>query len=131
MRIMLTAFIVVGLAAPVLAQTAAPAPGAVPPGAAPAMPGTPGTPGAPGPSAPSAGARPPHGQRMTLAQRFAAANTTNDGKLTLEQAKAAGMQRIVRNFDRIDAQHKGYVTLDEIRAAARASRAANPSAPRP
>ena len=51
-----------------------------------------------------------------LEQRFKAANKTNDGKLTLEQAKA-GMPRVYKNFDKIDADHKGYVTLDQIKEA--------------
>ena len=57
--------------------------------------------------------RPPH---MTMNQRFDAANTTNDGRLTLEQAQAAHMGNIVRNFGQIDADRKGYVTRQDIQA---------------
>ena len=45
--------------------------------------------------------------------RFAAANTTHDGKLTKEQA-ATGMPRVAQHFDEIDAQKVGYVTLPQI-----------------
>ncbi len=51
-----------------------------------------------------------------LEHRFKAANTSNDGKLTLEQAKA-GMPRVAKNFDKIDTDHKGYVTLEQIKEA--------------
>ena len=56
------------------------------------------------------------GSRMDamLEQRFKAANTSGDGKLTLEQAKA-GMPRVAKNFDKIDVDHKGYVTLQQIK----------------
>ncbi|QGZ63249.1 EF-hand domain-containing protein [Paraburkholderia acidisoli] len=56
--------------------------------------------------------------------RFAAANTTHDGKLTRDQAQA-GMPRVAQHFDEIDTQHAGFVTLAQIedfmrtRAAAR------------
>ena len=48
--------------------------------------------------------------------RFNAANTTHDGKLTLEQARAAHMEYVVRNFNAIDTQHQGYVTLADLQA---------------
>lgn len=57
----------------------------------------------------------------TLEQRFARANVTNDGRLTLDQATAT-MPRVAREFQAIDAQRKGYVTLDEIRAFRRTHR---------
>lgn len=60
---------------------------------------------------PSVTARP----RMTTEQRFQAANTTRDGKLTREQAMQ-GYKSIAKNFDAIDATGKGFVTLDDIRA---------------
>ena len=50
-----------------------------------------------------------------LAQRFAAANVTHDGRLTREQAERS-MPFLARDFDAIDIDHKGYVTLPEIRA---------------
>ena len=49
--------------------------------------------------------------------KFKAADKDSDGKLTLDEAKA-GMPRIARGFDKIDAGKKGYVTLDEIKAKA-------------
>jgi hypothetical protein len=63
--------------------------------------------GAPGPTSSSA----PGGG---LAQRFAAANVTHDGRLTRQQAQA-GMPRVAENFDAIDIDQKGFVTLPEIR----------------
>ena len=50
-------------------------------------------------------------------ERFAAADKNHDGKLTLEEAKA-GMPRVAANFDKIDTQNRGYVTTDQIKAAA-------------
>lgn len=61
--------------------------------------------------------------RMTSEQRFQAANTTRDGKLTRDQAKE-GYKSIARNFDAIDATGKGFVTLDDIRAWRKAVREA-------
>jgi len=58
--------------------------------------------------------------------RFNAANTTHDGRLTLEQAQAGNMPILVRHFDEIDAQHRGYVTLQDIRAWRQQSRAGQP-----
>ncbi len=50
-------------------------------------------------------------------ERFAAADKNHDGKLTLEEAKA-GMPRVAANFDKIDTQNRGYLTVDQIKAAA-------------
>jgi hypothetical protein len=55
--------------------------------------------------------------------RFAAANTTHDGKLTREQAQA-GMPRVAQHFDEIDTQHAGFVTLAQIEDFMRARAAA-------
>lgn len=52
-----------------------------------------------------------------IAERFAAADTNHDGKLTLAEAKA-GMPRVAANFDKIDTDHSGTVTLAEIEALA-------------
>ena len=54
-------------------------------------------------------------QGDTLAQSFAAANVTRDGRLTRQQAEA-GMPLVAQNFDAIDFDQKGYVTLPEVRA---------------
>ena len=78
------------------------------------------------PPGPDASAQ-PRGGGGGLAQRFATANVTHDGRLTREQAET-GMPRVARNFDSIDIEHKGYVTLPEIRAFAAERRAAGESA---
>lgn len=67
------------------------------------------TPASPAPAAT------PHARR-TMEERFTAANTTHDGKLTLEQAKAGHLRAITRDFAMIDKAKRGYVTLDEIKA---------------
>jgi hypothetical protein len=66
-----------------------------------------------------------HGRR-SAAEHFADANTTHDGRLTLEQA-TAGYKSIAKSFNQIDVAHHGYITLDDIkawRAAKKAARAA-------
>ena len=97
-----------------------------------------GTPVAPGPAAgapsgpPTAEAPAPvegrrahaHRARRTLAERFAEANTTHDGHLTLAQAQDAHMNAVARDFGLIDKQKRGYVTLDEIKTFRRERRAA-------
>ncbi|MFT0174133.1 EF-hand domain-containing protein [Paraburkholderia mimosarum] len=55
--------------------------------------------------------------------RFAAANTTHDGKLTREQAQA-GMPMVAQHFEEIDAQQAGFVTLAQIEDFMRARAAA-------
>ena len=55
-----------------------------------------------------------HRHYTGLAEHFRAANTTDDGKLTLDQAKQDGWTRVIRHFDEIDATHAGFVTLAEI-----------------
>jgi Ca2+-binding EF-hand superfamily protein len=52
-----------------------------------------------------------------IAERFAAADTNNDGQLTLAEAQA-GMPRVAANFDKIDADKSGTVTVAEIEALA-------------
>ena len=89
------------LAGPAMAQTAAPAPATAAPGAA----------------APATTAKPKAASaREKFEARFDAANTTHDGKLTLEQAKAGKMGALVKQFAAIDATKKGYVTKDEVEA---------------
>jgi Ca2+-binding EF-hand superfamily protein len=51
-----------------------------------------------------------------LEERFKAADKDGDGKLTKAEAEA-GMPRLAKNFDRIDTDHKGYITLDQLKAA--------------
>lgn len=48
--------------------------------------------------------------------RFAASDTNKDGRLTKAEAEAGGMDRVVANFDRLDTQKRGYVTVAEIKA---------------
>ena len=64
------------------------------------------------PPAPSM-AGPPH--HMKMAEHFATANVSHDGRLTLDQAQAAGWKMVVRHFQDIDRDHKGYVTLQDVR----------------
>jgi len=61
------------------------------------------------------------GQKMTpeqrqqrMVERFNAADTNHDGKLSLEEAKA-GLPMVARNFDQIDTAHTGSVTLEQMR----------------
>ena len=107
MRLPLIALLAGFAITPAIAQTPAPAPASPPVAAAPAKPAPAAKPG-----------------RMTFQQRFDAANTTHDGKLTLDQAKAAKMTRVAQNFDAIDTTKKGSVTMGEIQAYNRAQRAA-------
>jgi hypothetical protein len=58
---------------------------------------------------------PAHTARVTWQAHFAHANTAHDGHLTLDEAKA-GYALIAKHFGDIDADHKGYVTEDDIRA---------------
>lgn len=67
-------------------------------------------------------------KRGTMAERFAAANTTHDGKLTLDQAKAGHLRAVVRDFAEIDKNKHGYLTLDEIKAHQADQRAARRAA---
>jgi hypothetical protein len=82
----------------------------------PAMPATPGTP-APTTTTP---AKKPATRRMTLQQRFDAANTAHDGHLTKDQATAANWPYVANNFAAMDKDKKGYVTVQDIRAYAKA-----------
>ncbi len=75
------------------------------------------------PQAPPAG--PP---RMGGRQRFEAANVTHDGKLTREQAEQAHWMGLVRHFDEVDRDRKGYVTLQDLHDYAAARRAAQQGA---
>ena len=55
---------------------------------------------------------PKHDIMMT----FYAANTTHDGHLTLDQAKAANFKLVVDHFNEIDTAKRGYVTFYDIQA---------------
>ncbi len=58
----------------------------------------------------------PSARQQKFIAKFNAANTTHDGHLTLAQAQAAGMTRIVQNFSKIDTGNKDYVTLADLQA---------------
>ena len=129
------------LAAPAWAQ--APAPRTAPPRGLPMAPtdqaapsprstmAPPGPTGGTAPSAGTAGPAPVAGSprpRRTLQDRFDNANTSHDGRLTLEQARAGHMNAVVRDFAQIDTGNRGYVTLDEIKAQRKAARQARKAA---
>ena len=59
----------------------------------------------------------PSSQVTQAIEKFKAADKDGDGKLTLEEAKA-GMPRIAQNFAKLDTEKKGYLTLDQVKAAA-------------
>jgi hypothetical protein len=56
------------------------------------------------------------GHMAELEKRFAAADRDHDGRLTPDEARAAGMSSVVRDFKRIDKDGKGYVTLEQLKA---------------
>lgn len=60
-------------------------------------------------------ATPAHHARQTWEQHFSTANQAHDGHLTAAEAKE-GYPEIAKHFDDIDADHKGYVTVGDIRA---------------
>jgi hypothetical protein len=68
-----------------------------------------------------------HHGRRSAADHFADANTTHDGRLTLDQA-TAGYKSIAKSFSQIDVNHHGYVTLDDIKAWRAAKKAARQAA---
>ena len=53
---------------------------------------------------------------MGFREKFDEANTTLDGRLTREQAQAAGMAQIVTNFEKIDTEQNGYILFDQVKA---------------
>lgn len=75
--------------------------------------------------------KPPATKRMTLQQRFDAANTSHDGHLTKDQAAAANWSFVASNYAGIDKDKKGFVTVQDIRAFAKARRAARMQKPAP
>jgi hypothetical protein len=100
--------------------------GAPPPAEAP----PPGAMQAPPPAQTGRPSGPPAGH-MGSRQRFEAANTTHDGRLTMDQAQAASWRPIARNFQAIDRDHKGYVTMQDIKEWHRARHAAKAAAAAP
>lgn len=53
--------------------------------------------------------------RAQLKKRFDAADGNADGQLSREEAKA-GMPRVYKQFDRIDVEKTGSITMDQIAA---------------
>lgn len=110
MRLVLPVAVVALMALPAFAQTASPN----------AAPSTTPTANAKASDKPA-----PH-HRLTMDERFAKANTTHDGHLTLAQAKA-GYPTVAKHFAEIDAAKKGYVTKDQIRTWEKTEREAHHS----
>ena len=65
--------------------------------------------------APKPDAAPTHAAHKTWQQHFTEANLAHNGHLTLEEAQA-GYAEVSKHFEDIDADHKGYVTENDIRA---------------
>jgi len=68
-----------------------------------------------------------HHGRQSAAEHFAGANSTHDGRLTLDQA-TSGYKSIAKSFSQIDVSHHGYVTMDDIKAWRAAKKAARVAA---
>jgi Ca2+-binding EF-hand superfamily protein len=67
----------------------------------------------------SGGAKPNRRAAMEkFNERFKEADANGDGKLTLDEAQAK-MPMVAKNFNEIDADHKGYVTKQEVAKAMR------------
>jgi Ca2+-binding EF-hand superfamily protein len=60
-----------------------------------------------------------HERREKYAAKFKAADKDGDGALSKEEAQAAKMSHIVKNFDAIDSNKDGKVTPAELHAAMR------------
>jgi Ca2+-binding EF-hand superfamily protein len=63
------------------------------------------------------GYKTPEQRQAAMKERFAKADTNKDGALSKAEAQAAGMHRIVDNFDAIDTNKDGKITPEELRAA--------------
>lgn len=60
-------------------------------------------------------------QIQKMSERFNAADTNHDGKLTLAEAQA-GMPRVASHFEQIDSAHTGSITFDQLLAFIRKQR---------
>ena len=65
-------------------------------------------------AAPTTTTTPAKPARQSFREHFDSANITHDGHLTLDQAKTAHWTAVVRRFDKMDADHKGFVTPQDI-----------------
>ena len=50
-----------------------------------------------------------------IEEKFKAADTNHDGKLSKDEAKA-GMPKVYEKFDDIDTGKTGFITLDQVKA---------------
>ncbi len=123
MRFLIPAAVLALLAVQAQAQTTTTTPDTTTPPAAGAPAATP----APAPT--TAAPKKMGSHRMTLQQRFDAANVSHDGQLTKDQATAAKWSYVTKNFTAMDKDKKGYVTMDDIHAFAQARHAARKPAP--
>jgi Ca2+-binding EF-hand superfamily protein len=71
-----------------------------------------------------AASKPKTTQAQRFQTRFNAANTTHDGHLTLDQARANKWTSVIKSFSKVDADGKGYVTAEQLRSYYIAQRAA-------
>ncbi len=63
----------------------------------------------------AASAAPADSLAQRMQNRFTAADTNHDGKLTLAEAQV-GMPRVARHFSEIDTAKNGYITLSQLSA---------------
>lgn len=119
MRILTVALGAALIAAPAFAQTTQVAP-ATPAAPAVTAPGTTAAP--PAATPPAATTAKPVKPRLPFVQRFDNANTTRDGKLTLDQAKSAKMTGVIKHFAAIDKDKHGYITKADVEAFRKANK---------
>jgi hypothetical protein len=77
------------------------------------------------PVAPTRGAALQAQVERKLRAAFDAADTAGAGRITEQQARAAGFSAVADAFERIDLQHRGSVSFDEVKRYLRARGARN------